>query len=116
MIRIDSFTIKVNIVDVSSVFLAYQVLTVLDDENNTPTVMTNPRICNINGSTTNIKKPAQRRFYVSALSDFNELVIHFQSPRATAVYIDVTTRYQVEKDLIDPLTLASVAPSIYGRV
>jgi len=115
-VRIDSYVIRVNITDTSTAFLAYQVLSVLDDENNAPSVMTNTRPVNINGSVTTVRKPANRRFYVGAQADSTELVIHTVAPKATIVFVDVTTRFHVEKDLVNPLPpKAAVLQSTYNH-
>lgn len=108
-VRIDSYCIKVNITDTAVGFLAYQVLSVLDDENNAPTVMTSTRPVNINGSITTVRKPAQRRFYVGSQAELTELVIHTVAPKATTIFVDVTTRFTIERDLVNTLTPVTAA-------
>lgn len=115
-VRVDSYCIKVNITETSTAFLAYQVLSVLDDENNAPTVMTSTRPVNVNGSITTVRKPAQRRFYVGAQSELTELVIHTVAPKATTIFVDVTTRFTIERDLVNILPAASaVVQGSYGH-
>jgi len=100
-VRIDSYLIKMNLVDSAQTFTTFQVLSVLDDENNSPTVMTNARPVNINGTSCHVKKPAQRRFYTISSNELTELVLHFTAPKSTTVFVDITTYFKIERDLID---------------
>jgi len=113
-VRIDAYTVKVNLVDSAQTFTTFQVLSVLDDENNAPTVMTNARPVNINGTTCHVKKPSQRRFFTISSNELTELVLHFTAPKATTVFVDITTYFKIERDLIDavPAETAGVMPFI----
>jgi len=106
-IRIDAYLVKVNLVDSTQTFTTFQVLSVLDDENNSPTVMTNARPVNINGTSVHVRKPAQRRFYTISSNELTELVLHFTAPKSTTVFVDITTYFKIERDLIDAVPTES---------
>jgi hypothetical protein len=114
-VKFDRFVVRLTLLDVNQKFTQHQILVTLDDENNTPTVMTQPRVLTNNGTRTVINPPAMRRFYVGDKTDFVILVIHFQSPSDTKCFVDVTSYISIERDLINPIALTMVSANTYRR-
>jgi len=115
-IRIDRYIVKVNLIDSTQTFTTFQILSVLDDENNPPTVMTNARPVNINGTICHVTKPSQRRFYTVSTNELTELVVHFTAPRATTVFVDITTFFKVERDLLDSVPTVAAEETFTAKV
>lgn len=83
----------------------------MDDENNTPVTMTNPRVLTNNATVTTVTVPTNRRFFVGDKTDFVILVIHFLAPSATKLFVDVTSYMTIERDLMT-LAVLDTVPAI----
>lgn len=115
MVRFDKFIVRLSLTSVNDKFTQYQILTTLDDENNEPTVMTNPRVLNNLSRSSTIVPPSNRRYFVGDKTDFVMLVVHFAAVAATTVFLDITSFVTIERDLINSLNFRHTEPVMTYR-
>lgn len=107
MVRITRVVYRFSLVGPTFNFPTYQILHVLDDENNQPTVMTNPRVVDLRSHRVMVSNPSTRGYFIEAQSTVKCCFVHFTAPSDTKLYVDIQTSVVVEKDLVNIANVVS---------